>query len=167
MRIVDAAEIKRVLTFPVLIDGLEAAHRRQKIDVQDGFLGSEKELYFTRHAVDRGRFMASKLITSFPANLAEGKLPAVQAVFIMFDGRNGKPLAVIDGTEITYWRTAADSALGAKLLAPPRSANAAGCRRRRDVAMAGPFAPHGEAVAAARADLESQSRPRGRGGCCH
>ncbi len=119
MRIVDAAEIKRVLTFPVLIDGLEAAHRREKIDVQDGFLGSEKELYFTRHAVDRGRFMASKLITSFPANLAEGKLPAVQAVFIMFDGRNGKPLAVIDGTEITYWRTAADSALGARLLARP------------------------------------------------
>jgi ornithine cyclodeaminase len=119
MRFVDAAEIKRVLTFPVLVDALEAAHRRPKIDVQDGFLGSEKELYFTRHAVDRGRFMASKLITSFPANLVEGKLPAVQAVFIMFDGRNGKPLAVIDGTEITYWRTAADSALGAKLLAPP------------------------------------------------
>src|SRR5436190_24379432 len=119
MRIVDAAEIKRVLTFPVLVDALEAAHRREKIDIQDGFLGNEKELYFTRHAVDRGRFMASKLITSFPANLAEGKLPAVQAVVIMFDGRNGKPLAVIDGTEITYWRTAADSALGAKLLAPP------------------------------------------------
>jgi len=119
MRIVDAAEIKRVLTFPVLVDALEAAHKRAKIDVQDGFLGTEKELYFTRHAVDRGRFMASKLITSFPANLAEGKLPAVQAVFIIFDGRNGKPLAVIDGTEITYWRTAADSALGARLLARP------------------------------------------------
>jgi ornithine cyclodeaminase len=27
-------------------------------------------------------------------------------------------LAVLDGTEITYWRTAADSALGAKILAP-------------------------------------------------
>lgn len=119
MRFVDAAEIKRVLTFPVLVDALEAAHKRAKIDVQDGFLGSEKELYFTRHAVDHGRFMASKLITSFPANLTEGHLPAVQAVFIMFDGKNGKPLAVIDGTEITYWRTAADSALGAKILARP------------------------------------------------
>ena len=62
--------------------------------------------------------MASKLITSFPANLG-GKLPAVQAVCVLFDGRDGRPLAVIDGTEITYWRTAADSALGAKLLAPP------------------------------------------------
>jgi ornithine cyclodeaminase len=119
MRVVGAAEIRRVLTFPLLIAGLEAAHRRPKMDVQDGFLGSEKEQYFVRHAVDRGRFMASKLITSFPANLAAGKLPAVQAVCVLFDGTNGRPLAVLDGTEITYWRTAADSALGAKLLANP------------------------------------------------
>ena len=62
--------------------------------------------------------MASKLITSFPGNLSEGSaLPAVQAVCVLFDGPDGRPLAVIDGTEITYWRTAADSALGARLLA--------------------------------------------------
>jgi ornithine cyclodeaminase len=119
MRFVDAAEVRRVLTFPILVAALEAAHRRPKIEVQDGFLGTEKEQYFVRHAVDRGRFMASKLITSFPANLAGGKLPTVQAVCVLFDGTNGRPLVVIDGTEITYWRTAADSALGAKLLAPP------------------------------------------------
>jgi ornithine cyclodeaminase len=119
MRVVGAVEIRRVLTFPLLIAGLEAAHRRPKIDVQDGFLGSETAQYFVRHAVDRGRFMASKLITSFPANLAAGKLPAVQAVCVLFDGTDGRPLAVLDGTEITYWRTAADSALGAKLLANP------------------------------------------------
>ncbi|HYS13978.1 MAG TPA: hypothetical protein VEN28_11750 [Burkholderiaceae bacterium] len=118
MRFVDAAEIRRLLNFPLLIAALEAAHRRPKIEVQDGHLGSDAELYFVRHAVDRGRFMASKLITSFPANLAGGELPAVQAVCVLFDGTNGRPLAVIDGTEITYWRTAADSALGASLLAP-------------------------------------------------
>jgi ornithine cyclodeaminase/alanine dehydrogenase-like protein (mu-crystallin family) len=118
MRMVDAAEIRRVLTFPILIAALEVAHQRPKMEMQDGLLGSEKEQYFVRHAVDRGRFMASKLITSFPANRVEGKLPAVQAVCVLFDGANGRPLAVIDGTEITYWRTAADSALGVKLLGP-------------------------------------------------
>ncbi|TMJ37114.1 MAG: dehydrogenase, partial [Alphaproteobacteria bacterium] len=60
-------------------------------------------------------------ITSFPENPKHGTLPAVQAVCVMFDGTNGRPLAVLDGTEITYWRTAADSALGAKLLSSPRS----------------------------------------------
>src|SRR5215471_5499262 len=118
MRFVNASEVRRVLTFPVLVDAIEAAHRRPKMEVQDGFLGSEKGQYFVRHAVDRGRFMASKLITSFPANLSRGKVPAVQAVCVLFDGTNGRPLAVMDGTEITYWRTAADSALGVKLLAP-------------------------------------------------
>lgn len=120
MRFIDAAGIRNALTFPALIDAIEAAHRRPRIEIQDGFLGSETEQYFVRHAVDRGRFMASKLITSFPANLAGGKLPAVQAVCVLFDGSDGRPLAVLDGTEITYWRTAADSALAAKLLAPPQ-----------------------------------------------
>jgi ornithine cyclodeaminase len=66
--------------------------------------------------------MASKLITSFPGNPAMGQLPAVQAVCVLFDGSNGRPLAVMDGTEITYWRTAADSALGARILAAPEPA---------------------------------------------
>lgn len=118
MRFVDAEQIRRVLNFPALIEALESGHRRPRIEIQDGFLGTEREQYFVRHAVDRGRFMASKLITSFPANLLTGELPAVQAVFILFDGANGRPLLSMDGTEITYWRTAADSALGAKILAP-------------------------------------------------
>ncbi len=118
MRFVSADEIRSLLTFPMLVAALEAAHRRPKMEVQDGMLGNEKALYFVRSAVDGGRYMASKLITSFPANLDGGTLPAVQALCVLFDGANGRPLAVIDGTEITYWRTAADSALGAKILAP-------------------------------------------------
>jgi ornithine cyclodeaminase len=86
--------------------------------VQDALLGPEQAQYFVRHAVDSGRYMASKLITMYPGNLG-GPLPAVQAVCVLFDGQDGRPLAVLDGTEITYWRTAADSALGARLLAPP------------------------------------------------
>lgn len=116
MRLVDADEIRRVLTFPLLIAGMEAAHRRPKIDVVDASLGNETGHYFVRHAVDPGRLMASKMFTSFPGNLAKN-IPAVQAVCVVFDGTDGTPLAVLDGTEITYWRTAADSALGSKLLA--------------------------------------------------
>lgn len=120
MHFVDGCEVTRVLTFPILLAAFEAAHRRPKAEVLDGYLGSEKDQYVIRSAVDRGRYMASKMFTSFPANLSSGKLPAVQAVCVLFDGADGRPLAVIDGTEITHWRTAADSALGAKYLAPPR-----------------------------------------------
>jgi ornithine cyclodeaminase/alanine dehydrogenase-like protein (mu-crystallin family) len=117
MRFVSAAEIARVLTFPTLIGAMEAAHRRSKAEVLDGFLGDENAQFVIRSAVEPGRYMASKIFTSFPANLEAGKMPTVQAVCVLFDGSDGRPLAVIDGTAITHWRTAADSALGAKLLA--------------------------------------------------
>lgn len=117
MRIIGKEEISRVLTFPRLIEALEEAHRRARIEIRDTMLGTPEECYYVRHAVDAGRYFASKLITSFPANLASGTLPAVQAVVVLFDARDGRPLAVMDGTEITYWRTAADSGLGAKHLA--------------------------------------------------
>ena len=119
LHFVSDTEVTKVLTFPILIAALEAAHSRPKMDVLDAFLGDETGQYVVRSAVDPGRYMASKMFTSFPSNLAEGKMPAVQAVCVLFDGTNGRPLAAMDGTEITHWRTAADSALGTKLLARP------------------------------------------------
>jgi ornithine cyclodeaminase/alanine dehydrogenase-like protein (mu-crystallin family) len=116
-RFISAADLKRVLSFPALIAAFEEAHSRPKMEVQNSLLGNQSEQYFVRHAVDRGRYMASKLITSFPGNLSEGCFPAVQALCVLFDGRTGQPLCILDGTELTYWRTAADSALGAKILA--------------------------------------------------
>ena len=119
MRFVSDAEVAGALSFPALIAAMEAAHRRPRIEILDGFMGVESAQYVIRSAVDPGRYMLSKMFTSFPSNLAAGRLPAVQAVCVLFDGVDGRPLAVIDGTSITHWRTAADSALGAKLLANP------------------------------------------------
>lgn len=116
MRFIDARTISDVLTYPILIDAIERAHRRPRIAMQDVMLPMGADHYFTRHAVDAGRYLASKLITSFPGNRARDDLPTVQAVCVLFDGTNGTALAVLDGTEITYWRTSADSALASKLL---------------------------------------------------
>ena len=72
LRFIGAEEIRGLLTFPLLIAALEAGHRRPKIEIQDALLGSESERYFVRHAVDSGRYMASKLVTSFPAKIGAG-----------------------------------------------------------------------------------------------
>lgn len=122
MRFIDAATIDAVLSFPVLVDALHAAHRRPRMEVQDTLLGHEAAAYFVRSANDPGRFMASKLVTSFPGNPGRSTLPSVQGVVVLFDGTDGRPLVALDGTALTAWRTAADSALGVRLLAPPAPA---------------------------------------------
>lgn len=63
-----------------------------------------------------GRYIGVKIANVFPSNGAVG-LPAVQAVYVLFAGRTGEPLAVIDGGELTARRTAAASALAARYLA--------------------------------------------------
>jgi ornithine cyclodeaminase/alanine dehydrogenase-like protein (mu-crystallin family) len=56
------------------------------------------------------------VVNVFPGNGAHG-LPAVQGVYLLQNGRTGQTLAVMDGTRLTLWRTAAASALAAKRLA--------------------------------------------------
>jgi ornithine cyclodeaminase len=67
-----------------------------------------------------GEALGIKVTTVFPANPSRpGGRPAVQAVYVLLDGADGSPVALLDGTEMTYWKTAADSALGADYLARP------------------------------------------------
>ncbi|MCG8375028.1 MAG: ornithine cyclodeaminase family protein, partial [Chlorobiales bacterium] len=58
-----------------------------------------------------------KWVSAFPANPAKG-LPYIAALVILNDPETGLPLAVMDGSWMTAWRTAAVSAITAKLLAP-------------------------------------------------
>jgi alanine dehydrogenase len=67
-----------------------------------------------------GLGLACKLVSVFDANHARG-LPSHQALVILFDEGTGTPLALMDGTHITAVRTAAASALSARLLARPAS----------------------------------------------
>lgn len=60
--------------------------------------------------------LAGKLVTLFPRN-ARTALPTHQAVIVVFDPDDGRPLALLDGTAITAIRTGAGSALSTRLLA--------------------------------------------------
>src|SRR5262249_56111486 len=61
-------------------------------------------------------FLGCKIVTVFPDN---GKLAkaAVLGSYILMSGATGEPLAVMDGTSLTRWRTACASALAASYLA--------------------------------------------------
>jgi ornithine cyclodeaminase len=67
------------------------------------------------------RTLATKLVSLFPENEARG-VPTHQAVILVFDPETGSPRALMDGTFITAARTAAGSALSARLLARDESA---------------------------------------------
>jgi ornithine cyclodeaminase/alanine dehydrogenase-like protein (mu-crystallin family) len=63
-----------------------------------------------------GAYYGIKTINIAPGNAARG-LPGLHATYVLYDGITGVPLASIDGDVITTRRTAAASALAARLLA--------------------------------------------------
>ena len=123
MKIIDAATMAELADYAGIVDWLAHGHR-ETVDAMDDLLMTQPtvgesggtDTVLIRAAWQRGKIIGVKLITVFSDNTS-GELPAIQAVYALFDGRNGQPLANIDGTELTYWKTAADSALGSKLLA--------------------------------------------------
>lgn len=63
-----------------------------------------------------GAYMGVKIVSVFADNPKHG-LSSVMGVYYLCDADTGRPLAVLDGTELTRRRTAAASALGADYLA--------------------------------------------------
>ena len=90
-------------------------------------LAAEGGAFHAKAALFRqGRSWAAlKLNANFPDNRAG--LPTVQGAVLLCDGENGALLAVIDSIELTLRRTAAATALAARLLARPDSATLLVC----------------------------------------
>ena len=76
-------------------------------------------------ALDRP-YVAVKVNSNMPGNPARG-LPTIQGAVLLFSGKDGRLLAILDSIEITSKRTAAASALAAKHLARPDSSTIAIC----------------------------------------
>jgi len=66
-------------------------------------------------------YVAVKVNGNFPGNPAELGLPTIQGAIVLCSGSNGVLLAILDSIEVTLRRTAAASALAARLLARPDS----------------------------------------------
>lgn len=124
MHAIDAAAVHRFLPYDPLIEALAAAHRDSTPEIGRALLsppaqsGHGEEGFLVLPAWAPGRALGVKMATFFPHNASSvDDLPTVQAVYQLFDGRDGRPLAVIDGTALTLRKTAGDSGLGARLLA--------------------------------------------------
>jgi ornithine cyclodeaminase/alanine dehydrogenase-like protein (mu-crystallin family) len=122
--VIDQAQIDAALTWPSLIDALDAGHRLGRGQTHDVLLEEGGNILLSRTAWKAGYGIGIKTVTGFFGNPDRTpQLPSVQGVFVLFDHDDGRPLAVIDGAGITAWKTAADSALGSRYLSRPT----AGC----------------------------------------
>jgi ornithine cyclodeaminase len=121
MRVITAEEIDRTLTYPALIAALREAFRAEiKAPVRHHHaIGNATLLLMPAWSGGKETaesFLGTKIVTVFPDN---GKIskPAVLGSYILMSGATGEPLAVMDGTALTRWRTACASALAASYLA--------------------------------------------------
>ncbi len=121
MLMLDADKILGSLSFTALVDELTLMHRNP-IGLIDEVLMESRDAndnvnhFFIRAGWQPEEAVGAKIITVFPRNNQECKRPSTQAVYILFDGANGTPIACLDGTALTCLKTAADSALGSHLL---------------------------------------------------
>jgi ornithine cyclodeaminase len=121
--VLTAADVEALLDLDDLVDGLAGA----MADLSAGRASAPERIVAS--VPEQHAFMAAmpayvpsvgaltcKLVSVYEGN-AGGDLPTHQAVVLAFDPQTGQPTALIDGTSITSLRTAAGSALSARLLA--------------------------------------------------
>lgn len=68
------------------------------------------------------RALGVKLVTVNPAN-PQRRLSLIHALYVLFDGRTSRPVALLDGEELTRIRTAALSGLATRCLSDPAAEN--------------------------------------------
>jgi ornithine cyclodeaminase len=112
-----------VLTYEALVDALADAFRSDAVAPQRHVHmiaqpagGDAKLLLMPAWTGSGERLLGCKVATVFPDNDKAGK-PSVFGSYLLISGESGEPLACMDGTRLTLWRTAAASALAARFLA--------------------------------------------------
>jgi alanine dehydrogenase len=121
MLMLDADTILNCMPFTTLVDELAALHR-EPIGIIDEMLmestdaDSTTNQFFIRTGWQPEKAVGAKVITIFPRNNKAAEWPSIQAVYILFEAINGSPVACLDGTALTWLKTATDSALGSKIL---------------------------------------------------
>ncbi|MDO5530032.1 MAG: ornithine cyclodeaminase, partial [Paracoccus sp. (in: a-proteobacteria)] len=104
------------LDWPGAVEAIRRGHSLPKAEVADVFLGPSEAVMLSRSAYIEGLGYGTKSVTVLEANAARG-LPTVQGAMLVFDADGGGLSAIVASKLITEYKTAADSVLGAQLLA--------------------------------------------------
>ncbi|WP_322062921.1 ornithine cyclodeaminase [Paraburkholderia sp. J63] len=117
MQIISAQQIQSVLDWDGVLDALYRGHSGSRPTGDSYFIGDSSFGLFSRGVILPGKGAGVKIASIHPANgAADPPLPTEQAAFLVLDERTKGLVALLDGPEITRWKTAADSALAAQRL---------------------------------------------------
>ena len=117
---ITAGDVAGRLDWLRIADAIAAGHRGARAEIGDTFLRRGADTLLSRSAWIDGLGAAVKSVIVCPGNAGRG-LASVNGAMLVFDDTTGLVEAVIDSALITAWKTAADSLLGARLLARPDS----------------------------------------------
>ncbi|WP_321964392.1 ornithine cyclodeaminase [Paraburkholderia sp. J7] len=122
MQTISAQQIQSVLDWCGILEALRQGHSGPR-PIGDGyFIGDASFGLFSRGVILPGKGAGVKIASIHPANgAADPPLPTEQAAFLVLDERTKGLAAMLDGPEITRWKTAADSALAARWLSGEHS----------------------------------------------
>ena len=128
MKTIDAATIDRVLTRAGMVEALRAGFREAVVTPvrhhhpmvrageADAMLLLMPAWTDTSAEIAEDAVMGVKIVSVVPGNATRG-IASVIGAYVLMSGVTGAPLAVLDGTRLTLWRTAGASALAADFLA--------------------------------------------------
>ncbi len=128
MQSFDAAAIDRALTRETMVEALRAGFREAVVTPvrhhhpmvrageADAMLLLMPAWSDVSAAIAADAVMGVKIVSVVPGNATRG-LASVIGAYVLMSGVTGEPLAVMDGTRLTLWRTAGASALAADFLA--------------------------------------------------
>jgi 1-pyrroline-2-carboxylate reductase [NAD(P)H] len=123
MKIITADQVHAALSYPALIDALgEAFAGEFSMPPRQVFLLDDDDANHDAFAVlpSWGKdFIGVKAFTYFPTATAPYK--SLYSQILLFDRAHGEPLALVDGTTVTFWRTAGISGLATRLLSRENS----------------------------------------------
>ncbi|XP_017004422.2 ketimine reductase mu-crystallin [Drosophila takahashii] len=130
----DAEAVRRFLTWPLVTEAVESALKAivkttsssssYAIQPKRSFTACGKEgagILLTMPAFvgdySLGSTLACKLVTSFSGNNQRNPpLPSIHAHVLLFDHQTGRLSAIMEGTDLTTWRTVAASLVATKYL---------------------------------------------------
>ena len=127
MNIITAEQVNQSLAFDTLVPLLKSSFsqpfsmpQRKVFHLDDN--GQSNDAFALLPSWN-DEVIGTKAFTYFPDNRPEDGLASLYSKIMLFNRKTGEPLALVDGTSVTYWRTAAISALASQLLSKQDSKN--------------------------------------------